>query len=154
MTFCYTHRSVPCSAMIREASSCNSWEQTETHSQIYTESRTPWNTQVFPSGFKEPRGRGDGNSVRDRGHGGHQENKAFWINMINVHMNLWRLRQHTQELHGTAPSGVSEPNEIHTCSIPNLEAICKWKLGFLQGSLSGERNYFLSFYHTCLSHVY
>ena len=33
MTFCHTHRSVPCSAAIRDTSSCSRWKQIESHSQ-------------------------------------------------------------------------------------------------------------------------
>jgi hypothetical protein len=35
-----------------------------------------------------------------------QENKVLYINIINAHMNSWRLRKHTQGLHRYVPGGV------------------------------------------------
>lgn len=34
MTFCNTHKSMPCSVLIRGACSCSKWKQIETHSRI------------------------------------------------------------------------------------------------------------------------
>ena len=60
--FCYIHRSVPCSAIIREASSYNKWEQIEKHTAKHnTENERlgtlsfKWNnsTNPIPSGFKK-----------------------------------------------------------------------------------------------------
>lgn len=62
MTFCYTYRSVSCSAIIREASSCSRWEQIQRSTTgLCSESERPWNTQskwivsikFFPSVFME-----------------------------------------------------------------------------------------------------
>ena len=54
MTFCYTNRSVPCSAIIREAPSCSRWEQiqrpTATHG---TENMRPWGTQSYVGNLQQ-----------------------------------------------------------------------------------------------------
>lgn len=45
MTICQTHRPVPCSATIREASSSHRWEQTQRPTgRHFAVSESPWNT--------------------------------------------------------------------------------------------------------------
>lgn len=87
-TLCYTHRSMSSSAIISKASSCSSWENTENHGQtLCREWETFQYSPVFgclhifikslSSELRKPLGRGGRNMVRDRVHGGHQENKTF-----------------------------------------------------------------------------
>jgi hypothetical protein len=59
--------------------------------------------KYFSSGFRKPHKRRDRKSLRARKDGGHQENKAFSINMINTHMSSYILRQCTQDLHWSEP---------------------------------------------------
>lgn len=76
MTFCDTHRSVSCSAMIRETSSCRCWEQNQR--LIVQRHRAErdlgplspkWDVSIksFPSGFGDLCGRGSREIVRARG---------------------------------------------------------------------------------------
>ena len=64
MTFRYTHRSVPCSAIIREASPFSRWEQRQRPTaRHYPESKIPWNTQATLNGMSpsnsSPQGSGN-----------------------------------------------------------------------------------------------
>ena len=95
MRFCYTHRSMPCPANIREVPSFSD-------PQINMERVRNFRTlspkrdifiKSLPSRISEPRGRGGRESVRARGDGGHQESKTLKINKIKVHMNSEGLRK-------------------------------------------------------------
>ena len=111
MIFCYTHRSMPSSDIIREASFCNSFflklslalgTNTETPpARHYTErerdriegeraSKTQYERgglhRIHP--FRAQGAQREGREgVRVRGNGTHQENKAFRINMSKAHTN-------------------------------------------------------------------
>jgi hypothetical protein len=61
MTFCYTHGSVSCAAIPREASSCSNWEQMQTHNwtmyrewdalkQDFLNGMAPWSPSIRVSG--------------------------------------------------------------------------------------------------------
>ena len=98
VSFCSTHRSVPCSAIIREASSCSSWEQiqraTARQCAESEELRIPtpkWDVSVrsLPSGIRDIWGTGGGKSLGAHGNEGHQENKALYIKRF---MYLWTHR--------------------------------------------------------------
>ena len=74
MTFCCTHRSAPCSAIIREASSCSRWEQTQ-------RPRGRQNGMSLSNLFSqstESCGRRGRKVVRARGHEGLEQNSVFW----------------------------------------------------------------------------
>lgn len=83
MIFCSPHRSVPCSDIITEASSCRIWEQIKSHCHILQRVRNLVDSilngmsPTNPSEFSKLLRRGDRNSIRTRGNEGHQENKAF-----------------------------------------------------------------------------
>lgn len=48
MTFCYTQRSLPCSAIIKKASSCRTQEQIQRPTdRQHSESERHWNTQAY-----------------------------------------------------------------------------------------------------------
>lgn len=75
MAFCYAHRSLPCSVIIREASSCLRREQIQRPSaRQCAESERVWtlspkwdvSIRFLLSEFREPHGRGGGNSLRAR----------------------------------------------------------------------------------------
>jgi len=75
MTFCYTHRSVLCLVIVREASSGSRWEQRPT-TRHYVESlnwRSPQG--AFPR-LENPMEKGRKESARM----GHWENVAYCIN--------------------------------------------------------------------------
>lgn len=103
MSFCCTHRSVTCSAIIWED---QQMKNIQTHSQTLGKE---WGTledlalnrcfqQALPSGVREPPGKGDSKSVWDRRDGEYKENKVFWIDMIKPHINSWRRKQQAQGL--------------------------------------------------------
>jgi hypothetical protein len=103
---------------------------TETHSQTMCRKRdlgTLSHKQdvSFKIPFlRAPARRGGRKSVKAKGDGGHQENKALYINSINAHLNSQRLRQHAQGLHRSALDGVLElKGEMDTCPISNRKAI-------------------------------
>ena len=86
MTFCYIHRSTPCSAIISEVFSCSRWEQTQRPTgRYYAENERPWNTSCkwdvvtnsFSSMLREPLGKGDEKNLRARVYGGHQKHKTL-----------------------------------------------------------------------------
>ncbi|EDL97925.1 rCG23304 [Rattus norvegicus] len=87
MTLRSTHRSEPCSATIRGASSPSRWQQLETHCQTICRARemgtfspqSDVSIKSLSSWFKELCGRGGRKSMRARRDGGHQGIKAFWI---------------------------------------------------------------------------
>lgn len=83
MTFCRTHRSVPCLAFIREAVNGNKYRDPELDTrwrvrELGTLGHT-WGFSIksLPSGLIEPCGRGGRRIVKARGDGGHQGNEVF-----------------------------------------------------------------------------
>lgn len=94
----YTHRSVSCSAIIREASFCSRWEQILPDiMQRLRDLGTPrpkWDVSIksLPSALREPHGWGGRKSVRTRGDRGQRENKVVKTQCTQ------RLKQHTQGL--------------------------------------------------------
>ena len=77
MIFYYIHRSVFCSSIIREASSCSKWEQVQRpKARQYAESESE-----TLGHSTSPRGSGNfagsGKSVKVKGNERHQEVKAF-----------------------------------------------------------------------------
>lgn len=52
-----------------------------------------------------------------------KEPRASEHSRIDAHTNSQRLRQHVQDLHGTAIDGVLEMKEMDACPIPNPEVI-------------------------------
>lgn len=133
MTFCYTHRPVPCSAIIREASCCSRWEQIQrpTAGQVCREWET-WDVsiQAPPLGHRELCERGDRKSLRARGDGGHHQGLLD----TTGYGHIWTqtLRQHEQGLHGVKWDPRTEcrsGKDPHPWSRNSLQLIdtCKWK---------------------------
>ena len=79
MIFCYTHRPMPGSDIIREA---NTETPKSDNIQRVRDLKTLSPKMVvsiksLPLGLREPFGRGDRKSLRARGDGGHQDNKIL-----------------------------------------------------------------------------
>lgn len=121
MTFCHTHRSVPCSAAIRDTSSCSRWKQIESHSQTLCRVRDLRSPSPDPP-LKDqgPWGRG----------GGKRKRKQGARNRTGAHMSSQRWRQRASlwirscELHGVWTR--RDPKEMHTRPVPHPEAIPRW----------------------------
>jgi hypothetical protein len=86
MILFYIYKSVPDSAIIREASSCSRWEQI-LRARHYTKrnlktfsSKWDFSTKSSPSVLKESCRRGGRKSLRATCDGTHQEYKTFQIN--------------------------------------------------------------------------
>jgi hypothetical protein len=64
---CYTHRSVPCSAIIREASSCSRWQQIQRCiARLYAESERLWNAQLNWMSLANLSSQGSGNPIGEK----------------------------------------------------------------------------------------
>ena len=127
MTFCYTHRSVPCSAIVTEAPSVvkgNKYRDAQTHNiqtvrYLGTLSlERNISTKFIPSGLRELYRRGEGKGVRVQGHGEHQGIHAVYTNKVDTHMNSWRLWQYAHGLQGFATHRVQELKEADTHPSP------------------------------------
>ena len=86
MTFCYTHRSVPCSALIEKfppVADGSSYKEPQLDiMKRQRDLRTfshKWDVSIkfLLSELREPGGRGSRKDVRARMGGGHQENKVL-----------------------------------------------------------------------------
>ena len=110
MRVCYTHRPVPCSAILREASSCSRQEQyrdpqpdnVQSVRDLGTSSPKP-NVSIksLPSRLKELWGRGGG-KCKGQSRCGTSMTQTLKINMSKVHTNSQRdwLKQQVQGMHG------------------------------------------------------
>ena len=99
--FCYTYRSVPCSATLGPTSSSSRWEQSQRPTDRHYTVRDlitlshGWYGDVngmslsnsSPSELRKPCGREGRKSVRDRMGKGHQENKTPLTQLSKAHMN-------------------------------------------------------------------
>ena len=82
MTFCYTHRSMPSSAIIRDVSLCSRWRQTDTETSLAVEVFGTVSPKLDVSNKSIHSSSGNPSeeeveSVRAKGDGGHQESKSF-----------------------------------------------------------------------------
>lgn len=145
MIFCCTHRSVPCSVIIREASSHNTGRNIQrlTAKQCLERDNGTlsyvWDipTKSFPSGFRELCGRGGRKILRFRGNGDTKERRVSKHRKADTHMDSQRLWRHAQGLQGSTPDGASTEKSGHKAlylihSYLQLTATQTWKISFLQ----------------------
>lgn len=125
LTVCYTQRSVPCSAITREAFSYSRWEQIRRPTaRRYSENERSWNAQAklsiksFLSRLREPCRRGEGKTG---------ESKRWWrsswkqslLNRQNTTTFELRMRKDLQGWHGSFSDGVLElKGNVNTCIHP------------------------------------
>lgn len=92
MTYYYTHRSVPCSAFTREASSCSGWEITQKHVTGQCAESRIWQLSVLTGmSSSNPAGLGDLCRRGDRGDGWLQGSSAFQTHQDRCANELTRL---------------------------------------------------------------
>lgn len=151
--FCYTYRSVPCSAIIREAAACRKWELTLTHNRTKCReweilehsvlNGTPWsNLPLRAQGPRWKRRQTDCKSQRER--------MAPKNQCLSTTTGLTHISTHCGSMHkvcsfkpagGRAERGkfTWDPTSNRlTKNCLQLVPVCQGNISFLQWSLIGH----------------
>lgn len=99
MIFCYTHRQVPYSPIIREPSSCSRWEQILRPTPHNTHRETLYYTVSIQSLCSElwgPHRKRDGKKCKSQRGWRTPGEQGPLYHLSKALMNLWKLKQHAQ----------------------------------------------------------
>lgn len=130
MTFCYSHRSISHSAIIKEVS-CSRWELMQRHrSEQCVESKRLWDVFIkpFPSRIRCPCRRGSRKIARVKSNGQLTENSVFQIQEDWCPCELTgTVAAHAGPAYIQARQGSSTERRKWTqVPTPNQEARCNW----------------------------
>lgn len=123
-TFVYTHRSVPYSASIREASSCSGWKLTQTDNWTMAESGILEHAVRDGLSSSNPSLQGSGGYVEEEAKGleDTQETRCHRYNRTDAHSDA--DRHHAQGLHSFKPTeSQCLQVTLARAPIPNQEAV-------------------------------
>lgn len=110
LTWCFTHRSAPCSTIIRSFFLQQTGTNTDTHSQTLCRE---WESSKGSLSKPSPQGSGNTEeekteSIRAKGHGGYHKNKVVWKNMSRAH-----IRSETEAACARTHTGLEQVLWVH-----------------------------------------